>query len=281
MEYQQGLSRMRLTHRTKESGILVIELLLAIIIMSIVLPVFIYFLITTYTESVITSAKTDLFAENSRALRFIEQSVRSGKEFSTGTASPFTDAYGPRNLGIDGSEAWSYKGASAASRVLIVKSNAVTSNVLNNLRRPVYKTSPYFSCVSQKEYLPKLEYLSIYFVRDGNLYKRTLTDAVSPLCAGESQAQKQSCPPELSVSSRDASCSASDEILATGVTEFSVSYFQITSENADPIEIDAYSSNDPEVLSVADSISIKLTLSARSNTVNVTLDQKVTKQNVE
>ena len=278
---QEGWFSMRLMRRTdpsrrpREQGMTIVEVVVVVAIMAVMIPVFALTLIGSYRDSYYSNERVQATNQIMQALQYMEDGVRSAHTYLVSVPSPFTDAYGPHNSGTSGAEAWSYKGDSSTSRVLIIESYATTQSALSTGRRSVYRSDGSYNCTTQKQYQPKLDYLTIFFVRNGNLYRRLLTDTTSPLCAGESQAELQTCPPEIPTGSLDPSCEARDELLVANVSGFVVTYWQDTYLN----QIDAYNSSDPTILEGADYITVDLTTSTHSGQVVETLTQRMTKVN--
>lgn len=269
------MRRMPATNRLHERGMTLVEVIIVIAIIAIMVPVFAVVLIGSYRDSSHTNERVQLINQAMQGVRFMEDGVKAANSYVVAVPSPYADAYGPNNLGTSGAQAWSYKGNSSTSRVLILSSYATTEALLGTGRLPVYRSDGTFNCTTQKQYQPKLEFLTIFFVRNGTLYKRILNDRVSPLCAGEVQAQQESCPPEISAGSLDMSCQTRDEVLARNVVNFNVTYWQDTYLS----QIDAYNSSDPTILDGADYITIDLGMSAYNGQVTHSVTERMTKLN--
>ncbi len=265
--------------RRREEGLTIVELAIVVVIIGIVFPIFSVLLVNTYRDSYVSDNKVKSSSMTIQALAYIDDTVRSSSSFLTTTASPYTDVYGANNLGSSGGQAWSYKGTSASNRVLITQNYATTVNALNTGRQPVFKNTPEFNCTTQMYYQPQLEYVTIFFVKDNTLYRRILTDNTSSLCAGNVQQQKRTCPPYIATGSRDASCQANDEILATNVSSFSTAYFQVTQDGtSDPVDA-PFTSTDPDILEGADYVNVSITASSKGGGVTNTMTQRMTKVN--
>lgn len=259
-------------------GFTIVELVIVITVLGLIFPLSII-IVNSYKDTVFSDDKVKTSVLTQRALYYMDDSVRVASAFLTAVPSPYTDAYGPHNAGSSGSEAWSYKGDSAASRVLIIQSYATTVNANNTGRQPVYENTASFNCTTQIRYQPQLPFITVFFIKDSTLYKRTLTDTTTALCPGNSQQQKQSCPPYIAKASLDASCQARDEVLATNVSSFAIDYYQIatagTSTQIDP----TYASSDPTILTAADYAVATVTTSTRNGQVINTISQRLTKVN--
>jgi len=269
------MRRMRATRHLRDQGMTLVEVIIVVAIMGVLIPVFAVVLIGSYRDSSYTNERAQVTNQVLQGLQFMEDGVKAANAYKVDMASPYTDAYGPHNLGTAGAEAWSYKGSSSTSRVLIISSYATTQASLGTGRLPVYRSDGTFNCTTQKQYEPKLEFLTIFFVRNGTLYRRVLNDRVSPLCAGEVQSEQQSCPPEIAPGSLDASCQTRDEVMARNVVNFSVTYWQDTYVS----QIDAYNSSDPTILDGADYITVDLGMSTHNGQVTQSMTERMTKIN--
>ena len=262
---------------SQKGGFTIVEVMIVLVVVGLIFPLF-TFILNMYHDAYYLDEKVKMSTEASQALWYMEDNVRIAGSFLTSVPSAYTDPYGPHNLGTAGAEAWSYKGDSAASRVLITKNYSTTANPLNSGRQPVFKNTAAFNCTTQMLYQPQLTYVAIYFVKDKTLYYRLVTDKVSALCPGNVQQQKHSCPPYIT-SGRHASCQANDEILATNVSNFTVAYYQIIQDGVN-VQLDAtYTSSDPDILVTADYAEVTLTESTRDGAVTTTLKQRMTKVN--
>lgn len=256
----------------------IVEIMVVVVIIGLLIPLF-SFIMTMYFDAFALDDKLKMSTETRQALHYIDDSVRISNSFMTQVPAQFSDPYGPRDLGTAGAEAWSYKGNSTIDRVLIVRGYATSTNALNTERLPVFVDTPEYNCTTEMQYQPQLTYLSIYFVKNQSLYKRTLTNTTTSLCAGNVQMQKQSCSPTIPVGSRNPSCLTNDELLVRNVTGFSLSYYQIITDGTD-IEIDpTYASTDPDILVSADYVLLTITTGVNGGSVTNTVTQRMTKVN--
>ncbi|MDO4773741.1 MAG: prepilin-type N-terminal cleavage/methylation domain-containing protein [Candidatus Saccharibacteria bacterium] len=260
---------MRLTHHINQHGMTVIELMVSLVVIMVILLTFSVIFTHAYTDILVSNAKTTLASRTMHALSFIEHDVRTAREFLETAPSVYNDPYGP----TPGAQ-WNHRGNGSKSRVLLLDQYATTSPSLSPHRLPVY-TRGTFAChdIHQKRYNPQLHYLSLYFVKDRTLYRRILTDTTTPLCPGETQAQRQSCPPQLHPASRHHSCQARDEVIATDVEEFIVQYHTQTS----PIT-DAYTKSGAVVDADYITVTLRLTDTTHADTTSL-LTQLMTKGN--
>ena len=266
-------------YRSSENGLTIVELSLVMVLLAILFPIFYSLLVNMYHDAFYLNDRVRSGSKTTQALFYIEENVRSANAFTTNIPSGYSDFYGPHNLGTAGAEAWSYKGDSASSRVFITQNYSTTTNALNSGRQPVFTNNPIYNCTSELYFQKQLMYMTVYFVKDGTLYRRLLTDRATALCPGNTQQQKQTCPPYISEGSRDASCEAYDEALASNVTNFTVAYFQVSIDGTST-QIDApYSSTDPAVLSAADYANVTISTSTRGGSVVSSMTQRMTKVN--
>lgn len=255
----------------------IVEVLVVIVVLGVLFPIF-SFILATYRDTYTLEDQLKMNTATEQALWYIDDTVRVSSAFSATVPSPFTDAYGPHDLGTAGAEAWSYKGDSGSNRVLITKSYATTANPFNTGRQPVFTDTPEFNCTTEMNYQPQLTFMAVYFVKDETLYRRVLTDTTSALCAGNAQQQRQSCPPYIT-SGLDASCEANDEVLLTNVATFSLVYYQVSQDGSSTAIDSGYTSTDPEVLAEADYAILTIGTSTRGGTVTNEVTQRITKVN--
>lgn len=262
---------------SKREGFTLVEVTIVVLIVGMLFPLF-SFILNMYHDAYYLDEKVKMSSDSAQALWYIEDAVRISASFMATVPAEFTDPYGPHNLGTAGGEAWSYKGDSSTSRVLITRNYSTTVNALNTGRQPVFKNGGQFNCTTEMFYQPQLTYVSVYFVRNSTLYYRVITDTASPLCPGNTQQQRLSCPPYIT-SGRHASCQANDEILATNVSSFSVAYYRIIQEDANEQIDPTFTSTDPTILNDADYAEVTLTESVRNGAITTTLKQRMTKVN--
>lgn len=267
------------TNQSSRHGFTLVEMVIVMIVIGVIFPVFSILLVNVYRDSVFAREQVLMSSDANQAFAYIEESVRSANAFLTAIPANFYDHYGPNNTGTAGAQAWSYKGRGPNDRFLITKNYATTTSPQNTARTPVFIDTPDFDCATQMYYQPQLAYVTIYFLRDGTLYRRILTDTTTALCPGMVQQQKTSCPPSIPVGSRHASCQASDEVLATRVTEFTADYHQI-SQDGESTSLDTdYSSTDAGVLASADFALVKVTMSTHGGDNTYTVTHRLTKVN--
>lgn len=231
------------------SGFTLVELLVISPVLILMVTVMVGLLVNLTSDNLLSNGNIDIAADVNTALGEIEDDVTLSPRYLTTKDTAFSDPYGPDNSGA----AWSYKGSSATSRVLITRTYATDTSPKDPSKKPVY-ISQYGCEDAVLPSNPVLETNVIYFVRNGTLYRRTLTDTSQTLC--NPQWQRQTCPPEIA--SPQVICKAHDSILLTGVTDFTVQYY---TNSGDTAPIDAYNSTDPAILNSAKTIVISTTSS--------------------
>ena len=183
--------------RTQDSsrGYSLVELVVSITVFSIIVIVFGIAVTSAYHEAFASKARSQTTTALQTAMDIIEKDVRYSVEFIGVAKAPYGDIYGRRNT-QGANFAWNYNGYNAKSRVLILANYASNQREASSIRRPIYINKPntFYNCSSQPEYLPKLQYRTVYFVNHGVLYRRILIDTTSPRCPGPKLSQKQSCP---------------------------------------------------------------------------------------
>lgn len=264
--------------RRSRAGLTIIELVVAIGILAVLFPLF-AFVLSMYKDTLYLNDRISMDTDSVQALGYMEDNIRTASTFLATVAAEYPDAYGRHNAGTAGGEAWTYKGDSVTSRILMTRNYATTANPLSTGRQPVFKNTPDFNCTTQLYYQPQLNYVTIYFVKDGTLYRRILTDTTTALCAGSAQQQKRTCPPYIAVGSRHASCQAEDEVLTTNVSSFTVEYYQVNQIGVGTQIDPSYASVDPTILSAADYATATITKMKRGGTVTSTVTQRMTKVN--
>lgn len=195
-----------------------------------------------------SSAQAELQSDVAFAADWLERDIRLATSFESTISSPYADAtYQP----VGG---WDYAGSGAADRVLILGLPATSLREGDGSRMLTYESDGY-NCTTELTYNPVLTYRAVYFVDNGTLYRRVITDTGVTTSLCNTQSQKQSCP-AIDKPSWPSSCEARDEVLAENVTGFAVDYFDKGEET--PIA-NAYS--DSTVLATANAVGVELTLS--------------------
>lgn len=259
---------MRHTFPTKKcsAGFTIVELLIAVSLSAVVVTVFIALLFSTYQASGRNKLLLSMTSSMQIALSQMERDVRYSAGYDKSVAVPFNDSNSPAG-------GWTYKGtpASPENRALLLRSYATVNNPFSPQRQSAYVDGrlpnpyvvedPLLNCSITPPagalYLnPQLPYMTIYFLSNGSLVRRILTDTTTTLCNGASVYQKQSCP-----GGTGGSCRAKDEVILENVSSFAIDYFQQLDTPIPTFSLlDVYADTNPDDLAAADNISITLTV---------------------
>ena len=242
--------------KNPKEGFTIIEILVTMVIVSVCA----FFLFTTLYDMLSSSSfeneRLKAMHDRQSALATIESDALLASRFLSTLDTNLSDTYPPTsNGGI-----WLYKGESATSRYLLLRAYSTTGNPLSNSRQPVFIGSG-TNCDADHIYFNTVQrYNIVYFVKDGDLYRRRIADTATPTCSV--QYQKTSCPALMNPdASHTAPCSADDEKLLTNVSNFSVQYYDTkTSSTA----LNVYDSGaDPSLVTTAVDIEVTLGVSER------------------
>jgi len=278
--YMQRIQRIK-GFSANSQGFTIVELTLVIVFMAVLIPIFSYLLVNTYQDSLYLNDQIKTTTQTAQALSLIEDDVRNAASFESVKPAQYSDFYGPRSAGSSGVEAWNYIGYSNSNMVLMTQNYATNVNGLSNDRKPLFIKPVNFSCQSTEEVLNRLKYLTIYFIYNNTLYRRLLTD--SRICPGDTPIQKQTCPPYIADSSKDASCQANDEVLLENVTGFSTKYFQISADGTSQTIESTFSPSNPPppdmVLAGANYVEVTITTSTPGGGESSTMMRRIAKAN--
>ncbi len=257
---------MRFSRTSSSPGFSIVELALVIAIIPLITLVFIAMLYTAINESRRSATKTTYDSRAQIAMDWLEHDIRYATNFlTTVNNAQYPD---PNDYGPAGTE-FSYSGQSSSLRTLIITSPATSDISLNTNRNLIFKKDTPFPCTSAQDNEP-LEYLSVYFVKNNTLYKRTIPDTTSAICGPTSSIrQKLSCPRSV------ASCTVFDEIVAENVTQFSINYHRASP----PSLLNVYTTSNLMADAIAADITITITQPSGSNPISSTISLKITKVN--
>lgn len=262
------MQRIHRINKQSSRGISLVEVTIAITLLPLIITSFILVLDKTLFEARNTAIQTALSSDASFAIDWLERDIRLATAFNPDIATPYEDNYEP-------SGDWDYAGNGTDQRVLILSIPSTTLRSGTSSRVLTHIDGGTYNCDEgdQLTYNPVLTYRAIYFVEDGDLYKRYLTDTATDRC--NDQIQKQSCP-AANQDSWPSSCQAKDELIASKVSQFSIDYYE--ANETTPIS-DAYS--DSSTLLGARAVGITLTLSqtSGSDTIERTVNLKSSRVN--
>jgi prepilin-type N-terminal cleavage/methylation domain-containing protein len=212
--------------RISTNGFTIVELLVVMVVSGVLLGVLIGPLTNLYYAN-LHSLNTVLVTGNSEAaLRRVASDVTLADSFY-GT-NPVNDPAGPGPTWGNGTQwtgANSYTGADSDHRILIIGSYATTGleatdTSINSLGQGSAPTRQIV--LNKSDCTTPIENDTIYFVKNGTLYRRTIPDNTTLKCnSTQAIAQKQSCP----VGYSGVKCAASDAVIAVNVDKFNISYY--------------------------------------------------------
>lgn len=245
------------TSRHNQTGFTIVEV-------GIIVPLLLVFLVALFSTlynllqvSAVQRAETDSAYDIQAGLSAIEKDVMLSSQFLPVADAGIFDAYPPASNGGK----WSYRGESNDIRALILRSYATTTNPESNERRPVFIDQN--GCESDRIYYNDvLDYNTIYFVKNNDLYRRRIITIPPSSCS--TPYQKQSCPSleTLGSGARHSSCQADDELIVNGVSSFVVTYYDKSNSTS---AIDVYPTGaDPDLLQTANAIKVTITTSRKA-----------------
>ncbi len=246
--------------RHSSSGVTVVELIVVMVVMGILLAYFAAILTSLYGESFIVKARSQADSTLQAAFDIIEKDIRYSVGFRHTNQAPFVDTFGMSTAEGSGYN-WSYNGSGAENRTLLLVSNASNQRSSSTIRKPVYARTTSYNCLEQMVYQPKIQYMTVYFVRDNVLYRRILIDTITDRCPGQTMAQLQSCPAAVVDGglSATSACKARDEAIARNVTTLAVEYYD---SNGDALENQYVSGHENDI---NDALGAKVTIKIAPN----------------
>lgn len=267
----------------KSAGFTLIEVGIIVPILIVMVLIIFDALMTMIRASTLEAGKVNITYDRQIAMSNIESDLVLASVYLPTTDSENPDPYDP-------STGWSYEGSGQDSRVLIARMYATTLNPLDPNRRPAFQDDddPVGAACQPANLFsnPVHEYNVIYFVENGNLFRRRIINTTTALCS-PGQYQKLSCPSperlaELGLGARDSSCSADDEVIATNVGAFSVQYYgSKTSTTPLSVYTGGNAADRAELVTTAADAEITLTLSKKvgGNTISSTSTLRFSKLN--
>lgn len=269
--------------RNKSAGFTLIEIGIIVPILIVMVLIIFDALMSMIRASTLETAKINVTYDRQIAMSNIESDLVLASLYLATADTIYPDPYDPDS-------GWSYEGSGQNERVLIARMYATTLNPLDPNRRPAFQNDNEPSnaaCTSANLFSnPVQEYNVIYFVSDGNLFRRRLIDTTNTLCS-PGQYQKLSCPSQEDLSAqglgtRDSTCSADDELIASDVSAFNIQYYGSKTSNT-PLSV--YSGdtaeNRAELVTTAADAEVSLTLSRKigGNTVSSSSTLRFSKLN--
>lgn len=214
-------------------GFSIIELTVVMVILSVVVLSLLAGLVTMLGEAHKNKVRTEMNQKLEFATTEIDRGVRFSTEYLRKLPSEYNDYYGYGVVKLSSPYDWDMSGQGAGDRALILEQTATTTHPMDGGNSFSYlDVDDGWDCsdwylVQRK---PRIKYNSVFFVRDGNLYRRYVSNLSLNACPGYEQYIKTTCPPEINVAS-DPNCYAHDEILARNVTRFDIDYYRNNNNN--------------------------------------------------
>ncbi len=240
----------------KQQGFTISELIVVIVVMGILSTLVLISLGDFYYANIKTTAQTTQDTETRGVLRRIETTVTDAQGFvaSVNVAAPL----GPGNNTTD--LTWSYKGTGADSRVFIATTIATDKAPTDDTRLPAFQNPGSGCSIDTGVTIPVM---NIYFVAadpakptQKNLYRRTVVMPTSTVCS--TPYQKNTCTSSARAAYPTV-CQATDSLLLTNVTNFTVDYYTSSNDTA-PIA-DQYSATEDKSGLIAAAKAARLSVS--------------------
>lgn len=211
--------------RTHRQGFTLVEILVVVPIVILVVAVLVGFLVTLTGDALVSRERAESAYTTQDALNQIEQDIRLAWDFRE-TMTP------PSPQGINNATG-SFN--NTASQLLLVQ-HATSNRPTSSDRKLIYYANSPNTCSENYEFNDTLETWVIYFLDGSDLRRRTVVNPSGSLCLSGSETvwQKNSC--KVSTYSY-ARCEASDQIVATDVSQFNIKYYtraKDTSEASKP-----------------------------------------------
>ncbi len=268
---------MRHTQRFRESGFTVAELAMVMVIIAMIVGVFSQMLISANQSASISKARVDINRSLHISMDAIETDVRQTLRFKVSSRDWEDTLATDRNFTGATPREWRYRSNPYSSGAvhdpeknsLILLQYATTMGRGSNTREIVYLRTPRFDCAANKTQQPKYKKIVIYFLEKGQLHRRTLyNDLVNtdnPYTVEPANFFCMNSIDDIKFKGRAAVSMYQDPILATGVSEFKINYYDgntLISKNSDP------GNSDKSFLNAADSVEITLTIQSPSKQVS-------------
>ena len=254
---------MRHTQRFRESGFTVAELAMVMVIIAMIVGVFSQMLISANQSASISKARVDVNRSLHNSMDAIETDVRQTSRFKVSGYDGY-DTFAKDRSFSGASQVWTYN-----RNTLILLQYATTMGRGSDTREIVYLRTPRFDCAANKTQQPKYKKIVIYFLKDGQLHRRTVYNDLIDTYGNPYTGAPANY---FCMNSTDANKFKSramkvhqDSILATGVSEFKVDYYE-----GDILVADQYSApaTSLRVLDAANGIKVTLKIQSPSGQVS-------------
>lgn len=195
----------------KNFGFTLVEIMVVVPIVILVIGVLVVFLVTLTGDALMARERSSVAYTTQDALNRIEQDIRITTNFLS-TSGALISPQGSNS----GTAAFSSPASQLITQQYIVRGNPY--NGTQSLVRYANRPNP---CTGDTRYNEAVKAMIIYFVDNGDLRRRTINTPESATC-GNSELFTNSCKVTRYVNNR---CHRQDEILATNVTDFSITYY--------------------------------------------------------
>ena len=269
---------MRHTQRFRESGFTIAELATVMVIIAMIVGVFSQMLISANQSASISKARVDINRSLHDSMDAIETDVRQTLRFKvssrdgedTFATDKFFTGATPRE--------WRYRSNPTSTGAvhdpeknsLILLQYATTMGRGSNTREIVYLRTPRFDCAANKTQQPKYKKIVIYFVNYRRLFRRTVYNDLidtygNPYTGDPANYFCMNSTDAINFRGRIARSVYQESILATGVSEFKINYYDgktLISKNSDAPD------SDKKALDGADNVEVTLTIQSPSKQVS-------------
>ena len=271
---------MRRMWRSNEDGFTLVELAMVMVIIAMVVGVFSQMLISSNQSASISKAKVEISRKMHNSMDAIETDVRQAPRFKVSSYDGEDTFATDKNFPGATPREWGYRSNPYSSGAITdpEKNSLILLQYATNMgrgadsREIVYLRTPKFDCNSNKTQQPKYKKIVIYFLKNGEFHRRTIYNdlvnfssypptpysgaAVNYFCMNSLDADKFK---DRAMKLRE------DSILATGVSEFKINYYDgktLISKNSDAPD------SDKKALDGADNVEVTLTIQSPSKQVS-------------
>ncbi|NLA43144.1 hypothetical protein GX865_03270 [Candidatus Saccharibacteria bacterium] len=206
-----------LAYKNKQSGMTTVELIVAISIATLIATSLTAVLTHIFSTRTSLTRQMMVVKQGQDAIDTISRDIRYTSRFLKSNSIPDVDqSWAPNGN-------WNFSGQDEKSRQLILEANATTKSYQNPDNKLVFEHGP-IECTALAPYVKNN---IIYFIKDGNLYRRTIVPQGVTACP-EPIFQKQTC----HNTGVDEACLESDVLIARNVSNFSVNYYNNPYDNS-------------------------------------------------
>ncbi len=247
---------------------------------AMVVGVFSQMLISANQSASISKAKVEISRNMHNSMDAIETDVRQASRFKVSSRDGEDTFATDKNFSGSTPREWGYRNNPYSSGAVTdpEKNSLILLQYATNMgrgadsREIVYLRTPKFDCNANKTQQPKYKKIVIYFLKNGELHRRTIYNDLVDFSSYPPAPYSGSAAGYFCMNSLDANKFKDramklreDSILATGVSEFKINYYDgkaLISKNSDAPD------SDKKALDGADSVEITLTIQSPSKQVS-------------